>query len=249
MKKIKKKHRDSLDFKKLERFNSPKYLEISKNLNLFSNLRKISLNIQNVRAKLQICQKKCWKNLHIFKTSRKDFPSNRQLGNRCCLLDGIPYIFMTLSTVTRTNFISAQTKMNLRIVGLSTALANARDLADWLGIKNFGLFNFKPSVRPVPMRIHVQGFPGKHYCPRMALMNKPVFLAIKEHSPKKPVLIFVASRRQTRLTALALISLLASNDNPKPGIWKIIIIGNIEEIRLIGNWENFVSIRRNSLLV
>ena len=48
------------------------------------------------------------------------------------------------SIVTRTNFISAQTKMNLRVVGLSTALANARDLADWLGIKNFGLYNFKP---------------------------------------------------------------------------------------------------------
>lgn len=132
------------------------------------------------------------------------------------------------SIVTRTNFISAQTKMNLRVVGLSTALANARDLADWLGIKNFGLFNFKPSVRPVPMRIHVQGFPGKHYCPRMALMNKPVFLAIKEHSPKKPVLIFVASRRQTRLTALALISLLASNDNPK--LW--INYENINDIEL-----------------
>ena len=65
------------------------------------------------------------------------------------------------------------------------------------------------------MTIHIQGFPGKHYCPRMALMNKPAFLAIKEHSPKKPVIIFVSSRRQTRLTAFALISLLAANDNPK----------------------------------
>lgn len=122
------------------------------------------------------------------------------------------------SIVTRTNFISAQTKSNLRIVGLSTALANARDLADWLGIKNFGLYNFKPSVRPVPMRIHVQGFPGKHYCPRMALMNKPAYQAIQEHSPTKPVIIFVSSRRQTRLTALSLISLLAGNENPKAWI-------------------------------
>ena len=37
--------------------------------------------------------------------------------------------------VSRTNFISSHTSMKVRVVGLSTALANARDLADWLGIK------------------------------------------------------------------------------------------------------------------
>ncbi len=36
--------------------------------------------------------------------------------------------------VSRTNFISSHTSRNVRVVGLSTALANARDLADWLGI-------------------------------------------------------------------------------------------------------------------
>lgn len=49
----------------------------------------------------------------------------------------------------------------------------------------------------------------------MALMNRPAFKAIKEHSPEKPTLIFVASRRQTRLTALAFVSLLAQEENPK----------------------------------
>lgn len=38
-----------------------------------------------------------------------------------------------------------------------------------------GLFNFRPSVRPVPLEVHIQGFPGQHYCPRMASMNKPAF--------------------------------------------------------------------------
>lgn len=37
--------------------------------------------------------------------------------------------------VSRTNFISSHTSKKVRVVGLSTALANARDLADWLGIK------------------------------------------------------------------------------------------------------------------
>ena len=36
--------------------------------------------------------------------------------------------------VSRTNFISSHTERGLRVVGLSTALSNAKDLADWLGI-------------------------------------------------------------------------------------------------------------------
>ncbi|XP_061919735.1 activating signal cointegrator 1 complex subunit 3 [Entelurus aequoreus] len=117
--------------------------------------------------------------------------------------------------VSRTNFISSHTSKTVRVVGLSTALANARDLADWLGIVQVGLFNFRPSVRPVPLEVHIHGFPGQHYCPRMATMNKPTFQAIRTHSPAKPVLIFVSSRRQTRLTALDLIAYLATEDNPK----------------------------------
>lgn len=117
--------------------------------------------------------------------------------------------------VSRANYISSYTNRKVRILGLSTALANARDLADWLGIGELGLYNFKPAVRPVPLEVHVSGFPGKHYCPRMALMNKPTYRAIQQYSPEKPVLIFVSSRRQTRLTALDLIAFLAAEDNPR----------------------------------
>lgn len=117
--------------------------------------------------------------------------------------------------VSRTNFISSYTERKLRIIGLSTALANAQDLANWLGIKDMGLYNFKPSVRPVPLSVHINGFPGKHYCPRMATMNRPAFQAIRQYSPCTPALIFVSSRRQTRLTALDLIAFLAGEDNPK----------------------------------
>jgi len=41
--------------------------------------------------------------------------------------------------------------------------------------RQMGLFNFRPSVRPVPLEVHIHGFPGKHYCPRMATMNKPAY--------------------------------------------------------------------------
>lgn len=43
--------------------------------------------------------------------------------------------------VSRTNFIASHTKFPVRIVGLSTAVANAQDLADWLGIKQVCMAN------------------------------------------------------------------------------------------------------------
>ncbi|KAI4303767.1 hypothetical protein MLD38_039362 [Melastoma candidum] len=117
--------------------------------------------------------------------------------------------------VSRMRYISSQTERSVRFIGLSTALANAGDLADWLGVEDAGLFNFKPSVRPVPLEVHIQGYPGKFYCPRMNSMNKPTYAAICTHSPTKPVLIFVSSRRQTRLTALDLIQFAASDEHPR----------------------------------
>ncbi|CAJ0932250.1 unnamed protein product, partial [Mesorhabditis belari] len=120
--------------------------------------------------------------------------------------------------VTRLKFLTRRSllrDMSARLLGLSTALANAGDVAQWLGIPEWGLFNFRPSVRPVPINVHIAGFPGQHYCPRMALMNKPAFKAILTYSPLKPVIVFVASRRQTRLTALAFISMLVTSIDPK----------------------------------
>jgi replicative superfamily II helicase len=114
---------------------------------------------------------------------------------------------------------------SVRIVGLSTAMANASDLTKWLN--NCGqmvsskvdpcsieVFNFRPSVRPVPLQVYLEGYPDVHYCPRMASMNKPAYTHILTLSPDRPVLIFVSSRRQTRLTAQALISLCVNDDQP-----------------------------------
>ncbi|KAJ6875213.1 hypothetical protein NC652_034824 [Populus alba x Populus x berolinensis] len=174
--------------------------------------------------------------------------------------------------VSRMRYISSQTERAVRFVGLSTALANASDLADWLGVGEIGLFNFKPSVRPVPLEAHpigskttlyrqnavlkvgrgvrkrqqscyvdkqttwyavkfrllaemycshsvleinIRDILEKYYCPRMNSMNKPAYAAICTHSPTKPVIIFVSSRRQTRLTALDLIQFAASDEHPR----------------------------------
>ena len=117
--------------------------------------------------------------------------------------------------VSRMNYIGSQTGNPIRLLGMSTAVSNAIDMAGWLGVKE-GLFNFPLSVRPVPLQMFIDGFPDNlAFSPLMKTMNKPTFQAIKQHSPTKPVLIFVASRRQTRLTALDLIHLCGLEQNPR----------------------------------
>lgn len=117
--------------------------------------------------------------------------------------------------VSRMNYIASQTDSSVRLVGMSTACANAVDLGNWLGVKE-GLFNFRHSVRPVPLEIFIDGFPEQRgFCPLMQSMNRPTFLAIKAHSPNKPAIVFVASRRQTRLTAKDLINYCGMEDNPR----------------------------------
>ncbi|OJJ88636.1 RNA helicase SLH1 [Aspergillus glaucus CBS 516.65] len=117
--------------------------------------------------------------------------------------------------VSRMNYIASQSKGSVRLMGMSTACANASDLGNWLGVKE-GLFNFRHSVRPVPLEIFIDGFPHQRgFCPLMQSMNRPTFLAIKNHSPEKPVIVFVASRRQTRLTAKDLINYVGMEDDPR----------------------------------
>ncbi|ANZ73177.1 BA75_01270T0 [Komagataella pastoris] len=118
--------------------------------------------------------------------------------------------------VSRMNYISLFTNKKIRLLGMSTAVSNAMDMASWLNVGPSGLFNFPSSVRPVPLQMYIDGFPDNlAFCPLMKTMNKPAYMAIKQHSSSKPVLIFVASRRQTRLTALDLIHMCGAEENPR----------------------------------
>lgn len=112
------------------------------------------------------------------------------------------------SIVTRLSFISKLTDTTTRIICLSTALANSRQISDWLSVKPSRLFNFSPAVRPVSCSIYIDGFPLKAYCPRMNSMNRPAFATIMRHDVRAPVLVFVSSRRQTHTTAQDFVGLL-----------------------------------------
>lgn len=116
--------------------------------------------------------------------------------------------------VSRARFIASQLEKSVRIIGLSTSLANARDVGDWIGATAHSIYNFSPDVRPVPLEIHLQSFETNHFSSRMLAMAKPTYNAITKLSPSKPVIVFVPSRQQAQLTAIDLISFTSSSGLP-----------------------------------
>jgi len=88
----------------------------------------------------------------------------------------------TLEIITsRMRYIASQVDRKIRIVGLAASLAGGRDLGEWIGTTSHSLFNFHPSVRPVPLEIHMQGFDHPHYNARLLAMNKPVLYYVAHH--------------------------------------------------------------------
>lgn len=115
---------------------------------------------------------------------------------------------------SRARYISSQLDKPTRIIALSASLADAKDAAQWLGAPAAATFNFHPSVRPVPLELHVQGINITHNASRLAAMAKPVYNAILRHASHKPVIVFVPTRRQARLTAIDLLTFTAAEGQP-----------------------------------
>lgn len=115
---------------------------------------------------------------------------------------------------SRMKYISSQIEKSIRIIALSSSLADARDVALWLGCNANVTFNFHPSVRPVPLELHVQGFNITHNASRLIAMSKPIYCAILKFSPQKPVIIFVPSRKQARLTSIDILTFAAAEGEP-----------------------------------
>jgi pre-mRNA-splicing helicase BRR2 len=89
---------------------------------------------------------------------------------------------------------------------LSSSLANAKDVGDWIGANSNGIFNFATDVRSVPVDIHIHGFDASHFASRMTAMAKPAFNSLVSYSTGKPAIIFVPSRKQAQLTAIDLMA-------------------------------------------
>lgn len=107
---------------------------------------------------------------------------------------------------SRMRYISSQIEKQIRMLALSASLGDAKDVAQWLGCNTGSTFNFHPSVRPIPLELHVQGFNITHQASRVSAMSKPVYNAVLKYSPQKPTIVFVSSRKQAHLTAIDLLT-------------------------------------------
>lgn len=115
---------------------------------------------------------------------------------------------------SRMRFIGVNQKLPIRIMGLSTSVANAKDLGEWLTAPASCIFNFHPNVRPVPLEIRVLGFDMYNFHARQLAMIKPTYQQIVTHSPDKPAIVFVPSRKQARRVAVDLVTYASAEDKP-----------------------------------
>ncbi|VDN59866.1 unnamed protein product [Dracunculus medinensis] len=119
---------------------------------------------------------------------------------------------------SRMRYMSSQLDSPIRIIALSSSLANARDIGQWLGCSSQATFNFAPNCRPLPLELFIQGFNLSHTASRLAAMARPVYAAIVRHGGKlqpRPALVFVPSRRHSRSTAVDMITMAHADGQPK----------------------------------
>lgn len=119
--------------------------------------------------------------------------------------------------ISRMIFISAQLETDLRIVGLSTSLANGRDFGEWIGVKKNNIFNFSSQEKIGPLKIHLQCFTNTHNPSLIQTMMKSSFKTILDSANEsETAIVFVPTRRHCvelsiqimRLAALEKVDLL-----------------------------------------
>ncbi|KAK1376654.1 hypothetical protein POM88_032847 [Heracleum sosnowskyi] len=119
--------------------------------------------------------------------------------------------------VSRMRYIASQVENKIRIVALSTSLANAKDLGEGIGASSQGLFNFPPGVRPVPLEIHIQSVDIDNFEARMRAMTKPTYTSIIQRTKNgKPAIVFVPTRKHVWLTAVDLMTYSTADSGNNP---------------------------------
>ncbi len=107
-----------------------------------------------------------------------------------------------------------QMENHIRFVALATILANARDLADWLGIAPQNCFNFDD--RTYQLDLHPVGFEYHQRKIRLLAMSKHIFNNLKTYAMNyKPVMIYTSDRKTAKNVALDLLTHAIFDDNPK----------------------------------
>lgn len=117
--------------------------------------------------------------------------------------------------ISRMRYISAQLADPVRFIGLSAPLANAHEVASWLGVDpSSGLFNF-PNVRP-DLKIFVDSYDIYNRQARLLAMSRPTYQWIKRCcGTQRQALVFCPDRKQCRSAAVSLLLNAAAENQPK----------------------------------
>ena len=102
---------------------------------------------------------------------------------------------------SRTRLMLAETERKVRIIATGLSIANAKDIAEWLGIQTECIFNFHPKVRPIPLEAVVQSFDQSEPHIRFYAMTSHLYKDLSRYSKKKPIFIFVTDKKSARLCA------------------------------------------------
>ncbi|OLY81668.1 U5 small nuclear ribonucleoprotein 200 kDa helicase [Smittium mucronatum] len=134
---------------------------------------------------------------------------------------------------SRIKYITAQLNIPIRILALSVPLADAKDISSWLGVSKSNTYNFHPMVRPTPLDIHIQSHQVGSFDSIMLSMVRPVYAALtnstaeldKEISSRS--IVYVANRKQARLTAAQLLTYSIAEGTPERFLLKPDVIKDV----------------------
>lgn len=102
---------------------------------------------------------------------------------------------------SRIRFMLAETEKQVRLVTTGLSIANARDIAEWLGILPECVFNFHPRVRPIQLDAVINNFDQPEPNIRFYSITRQLYQDLQRYSKGKPTMIFVTDKKAARLCA------------------------------------------------
>jgi antiviral helicase SLH1 len=100
----------------------------------------------------------------------------------------------------------ASQEFSVRIIGMSAALSDSSDLAEWLHVPPEALYSFRPADRDQALITLTQTFTIPHSAALLKAMSKPVHDAIRASPLNETAVVFVPTRFQCRMVATELIT-------------------------------------------
>lgn len=98
----------------------------------------------------------------------------------------------------------------LRVIAVSATIGNMQDVGQWLRVKQDYIKKFDVSYRPVDLEYKVIGFNIKNRWQASKVYDNRMLHVLHQFGDTKPAIVFCSSRRQTAMSAKALVESLKS---------------------------------------